>query len=143
MKGQPAKAKLKPDATYMFCRARKVSLASQGQVKTESATLESQGIKKPVEPGGVICASSVIWQRKRTGLFDFALGLKDKLKSDHKPLEFIISPSRDSSNHISERTCSWSISLIALEYDVVHHEGRGNSICKCHEPSPFSNQRTR
>ena len=67
VKGVKATIKLKPDAKPVFCRARKVPLAMETQVKAELEKLQEQGIIAPVEPGGVMNALPVVWQRKKDG----------------------------------------------------------------------------
>ena len=63
IKGVNATIKLKPDAKPVFCRARKVPLAMKDQFKIELAKLQAQGIITSVDPGGVMNASPVVWQR--------------------------------------------------------------------------------
>ena len=67
IKGVKATINLKPDAKPVFCRARKVPLAMEDQVKIELAKLQAQGIIAPVDPGGVMNASPDVWQRKKDG----------------------------------------------------------------------------
>ena len=64
VKDQLATIELEPDAKPMCCRVRDVPLAFQEQVKKEMAKLEAHGIIETVEPGGVMNASPVVWQRK-------------------------------------------------------------------------------
>ena len=73
--------KLKPGVKPMFCRALKVTLALQYQVKKELAKLEAQGNLEPVELGGVMNATRAVWQRKKTDLFDYALNTKSMPRS--------------------------------------------------------------
>ena len=63
LEGVKATIKLKPDAKPVFCRARKVPLAMEDQVKIELTKLQGQGIIASVDPGGVMNASTVVWQR--------------------------------------------------------------------------------
>ena len=86
IKGVKATIKLKPDAKPVFCRARKVPLAMEDQVKSELAKLQAQGIIAPVDPGGVMNASPVAWQRKKDGSFrlcaDFKVHVNDKIMTE-------------------------------------------------------------
>ena len=41
----------------------------EAQVKIELAKLQAQGFIGPVDPGGVMIASPVVWQRKKDGPF--------------------------------------------------------------------------
>ena len=91
IKGVKATIKLKPDAKPVFCRARKVPLAMEDdQVKIELAKLQTQGIIAPVDPGGVMNASPVVWQRKKDGSFrlcaDFKVHVNDKIMTEDYPL---------------------------------------------------------
>ena len=64
--------KLMPDAKLVFfCRARKFPLTMEAQVKIELAKLRAQKINATVDPGGVVNASPVSWQGKKTDLLVF------------------------------------------------------------------------
>ena len=101
IKGVKATIKLKPDAKRVFCRARKVPLAMEDQVKIELAKLRAQGIIAPVDPGGVMNASPVVWQRKKDGSFrlcaDFKVHVNDKIMTDDYPLLDIFHEWKDQS----------------------------------------------
>ena len=88
--GNKATIKLKPDTKPDFLRARKVPLAMEDQVKIELAKLQAQGIIAPVDPGGVMNASPVVWQRKKNGSFrlraDFKVHVNDKIMTKEYPL---------------------------------------------------------
>ena len=90
VKGVKAIIKLKPDAKPVFCRARKVLLAMEDQVKIELAKLQARGIIAPVNPGGAMNASPVVWQRKKDGSFrlcaDFKIHVNDKIMTEDYPL---------------------------------------------------------
>ena len=82
--------KLKPNAKPVFCRARKVPLAMEDQVRIELAKFQAQGIIAPVDPGGAMNASPVAWQRKKDGFFrlcaDFKVHVNDKIMTEDYPL---------------------------------------------------------
>ena len=86
------KATIKPetDAKPVFCRALKVPLAMETQVKNELMKLQAQGIIAPVDPGGVMNTSQVVWQRKKDGSFrlyaDFKVHVNDKIMTEDYPL---------------------------------------------------------
>ena len=62
----------------------------EDQVKIELAKLQVQGIIAPVDPGGVMNASPVVWQRKKDGSFrlcaDFKVHMNDKIMTEDYPL---------------------------------------------------------
>ena len=84
--GIEATIKLKPDAKPVFCRARKVPLAMEDQVKIELAKVQAQETVAPVDPEGVINASPVVWQRKKDVSFricaDFKVHVNDKIMTE-------------------------------------------------------------
>ena len=90
LKGVKATISLKADAKPVFCRARKVPLAMKAQVKIELAKLQAQGIIAPVDPGGVMNAWPVVWQRMKDGSFvlcaDFKVHVNDKIMTEDYPL---------------------------------------------------------
>ena len=87
IEGVKATIKLTPDAKPVFCRVRKVPLAMEDQVKIELGKLQAQRI---IDPGGVMNASSVMWQRKKDGSFrlcaDFKVHVNDKIMTEDYPL---------------------------------------------------------
>ena len=90
IKGVEATIKLKPDAKPVFGRARKVPLAMEDQVKIELSKLQAQVNIATVDPGGVLNASPVVWQRKKDGSFrfcaDFKVHVNDKIMTEDYPL---------------------------------------------------------
>ena len=60
------------------------------QVKIEILRLQSQGIIAPVDPGGVMKASVVVWQRKKDGYFSlcavFKVHVNEKIMTEDYPL---------------------------------------------------------
>ena len=71
LKGVKAIIKLKPDAKPVSCRARKLLLAMEDQVKIELAKFQAQGIIAPVDQGAVMNAWPVASEGRKTDLFGF------------------------------------------------------------------------
>ena len=61
----------------------------EDQVNIELAELQAQGIIAPVDPGGVMNALPVVWQRKKDGSFrrcaDFKVHVNDKIITEDYP----------------------------------------------------------
>ena len=72
VKGHKAHVKLRPGSQPMLYKARKIPLPLPDMVKEKLETMVRQGILEPVQPGGVINASPVVWQRKKMELWDSA-----------------------------------------------------------------------
>ena len=62
----------------------------EDQVKIHLAKLQAQGFIAPVDPGGVMNASPVVWQRKKDVSFrlcaDFKVLVNDKIMTEDYPL---------------------------------------------------------
>ena len=71
-------------------------------------------------------------------LRQFLLRRNFKLYTDHKPLKFIFSPSKEILKTASARNCRWAISLI-LPTMMSFMRMSESSTCRCHELSPLSN----
>ena len=76
VKGYKALVKLIPGTQSMFWKARKILLPFQDKVKEKLEQMVRQGILEPVQPGRVTYASSVVWQRKRSGELRLCVDLK-------------------------------------------------------------------
>ena len=60
----------------MFCKTRKLPLAIQDNVTEKLEQMARQDIFEPVQPGGVINASPVVWQRNKIGELKLCVNLK-------------------------------------------------------------------
>ena len=65
VKGYNAHVKLIPGTQPMFFKARKIPLPHQDKVKEKLEQIVIQGIREPVQPGGVTNASPVVWQKRK------------------------------------------------------------------------------
>ena len=72
---------LKPDAKPVFCRARKVPHAMEP--RSILILRNFRHILAPVDPGGVMNASTVVWQRKKHGSFRLCADFKVLCKRYH------------------------------------------------------------
>ena len=66
VKGYQAHVKLIPGSQPVFCKTRKILLPLQDKVTEKLEQMVRQGILELVQPGGVINASPVVWQRKKS-----------------------------------------------------------------------------
>ena len=77
VKGYKAHVKLLiPGTQPMFCKAKKTPLPLQDKVTEKLEQMVRQGILEPVQPGGVTNASTVMWQRKKSGELRLCVDLK-------------------------------------------------------------------
>ena len=68
--------KLIPRSQPMFRKARKILLPLQDRAKERLKAMVRQGILEPVQPGGVINVSPLVWQPKKSGALRRCVDLK-------------------------------------------------------------------
>ena len=76
VKGYKAHVKLIPGSQQISCKARKIPLPLKDRGKEKLETMVRQGILEPVQTGGVLNASPVVWRRKKNGALRSCVDLK-------------------------------------------------------------------
>jgi len=90
IKGVQASIRLKPGATNMFCKARRVPLSMENEVNKTLEQLEEKGIIEKCNSDTILNTSPVVWVRKKTGKLrmcpDYKVHLNNKIYTEDYPL---------------------------------------------------------
>ena len=86
LNGCKVHVKLIPGSQRMFCKARIISLLFQEKVPEKLEQVVGRGILEPVQPGGVINASPVVWQRMKIGELNLKMQINGKVMDDDYPI---------------------------------------------------------
>ena len=66
-------------------------------------------------------ALAIVWATHRAR--DFLIGKKFTLRTDHKPLEFLLHPCREIPKVTSARLMRWALQLSAFDYEILYVKG--------------------